>query len=63
MLQALLKRGRIFQTIRGQRLYEERARQNVAREIAELTMTRARLSVTIARPRPKAIKRHDRAHS
>lgn len=47
MLQSLLSRGKIFQTMRGQRLYEEPARRNIAREIAELTMSRPKLVATV----------------
>lgn len=48
VLQSLLGRGKIFQTMRGQRTYEEPARRNLARELAELTMSRPKLTTTIA---------------
>jgi hypothetical protein len=48
VLQSLLGRGKIFQTMRGQRSYEEAARRNLARELAELTIRRPALTAAVA---------------
>ena len=48
VLQSLLNRGKIFQTMRGQRTYEEAARRNLARELAALTMSRPKITTTVA---------------